>query len=1019
VCGICGIFNPDGLSGEAARHVRQMAAAIIHRGPDDEGFLEDLRAVLGVRRLSIVDIAGGHQPIASENGRVHVAYNGEIYNFLELRKELEGRGHIFSTSSDTEVVVHAYEEEGPAALARLNGIFALALWDSERRRLLLARDPLGVKPLYYCLSGKTVAFASEIKALLTLPWISRQVDQEALHLYLSFRFVPSPWTLFQGIRKLSPGEYLLFEPDRAPARVSYSPAPRDVQATLREPDLLDAFRAHLREAVRRQLMGDVPVGVLLSGGMDSASILALAAEHSSHPVRAYTVGFEDDPDLDEVDDARITARHFGAAFESMKISTRAYRERFAASAYSLDEPLATPSVVPFDALCRIAGRGNKVVLSGQGADEPFGGYLRHRGERLASSPLGRFLAGPARLASAMRPSSEPLERASRTLRVADPVLRFVETLALFPSSEVRRLLLSPSEGPAPEEALRPTARQAENLDPLAQFLYLDARFGLSDDLLLYTDKISMASSLEVRVPFLDLELLRFVESIPANVRVQVMRPKSFLKRALAPLVPDVVLRRKKQNFAPPESAWLTSSEQGPNPRWLLEPESAARRYLQISEMERLLKEHESGLRDRRRQLFALLAFEVWHRTFIEPALSSRPAGSPVPREAGDSTAPVQPVAVPGAAPASRESRPIQVTHFGPGPSGPGGMSSVLRDYSDLRLEEAEFRFVTTFHPDYFLHSIAPFLRAAWRIATSSRRRMDIAHFHLSKGGSFVREGLLVLLARARRFPIIVSIHSGAFMEFQEEHPAMVRRILTRADHVLVLSRTVQEQVRRLTGSDAVSVLPNIVVPAPVGLAPGACRPGVLFAGDVCAEKGVDVLLDSWERITGRMPGAELVIAGPQRGLAPRPVRGVTWLGPVPRRRVLELLAQSRVAVLPSRSEGMPLFALEAMAAGRPLVATNVGTLPELILDSGTLVPVGDARALAEALLLYLRNPHEANRAGAAGRIRVQAEFGPERATEVLLSIYSRLAPKDRPGTREVPEPAGIPARSRAGEGRDA
>ncbi len=1019
MCGICGLFNADALPGEAPRLVREMAAAIAHRGPDDEGFLEDPRAALGVRRLSIVDIAGGHQPIGSEDGRIQVAYNGEIYNFRELRQRLEARGHSFRTATDTEVVVHAYEDEGPAALARLNGIFALAIWDSGPGRLLLARDPLGVKPLYYARNGGTLAFASEAKALLTLPWISREVDPEALRLYLSFRFVPSPRTLFRGIRKLGPGEHLLVQGDREPVIASYVPQPRDAERGMSEHELLAEFRSQLTAAVRRQLMGDVPVGVLLSSGMDSAAMLGLAATHSSHPVQAYTVGFEDAPDLDEVDEAAFTARLFGAAHESVRISTRAYREGLTSAAYSLDEPVATPSVAPFDALCRLASRRNKVVLSGQGADEPFGGYLRHRGEKLASSPLGRLLAGPTRIASALRPASEPLERAARTFRAADPMVRFAETLALFPAREVDQLLLSPAGGPSPAEALRATAAQAENLDPLGRFLYLDARFGLSDDLLLYTDKISMASSLEVRVPFLDLDLLRFVESIPASLRVRLMRPKSFLKEALAPLVPAEILRRRKRNFSPPESAWLASRETGPNPRWLLEPSSASLRYLRRSEIERLLREHESGQRDRHRQLFALLAFEVWHRTFIEPIAPSGPARRPAPgrREGPSATgvAPESSAAVPFRPPA----RAIAVTHFGPGPSGPGGMSSALRSYSQLDLPGVAFRFEMTYHPDFLLHSIAPFLRAAGRLATNPRSRIGIAHFHLSKGGSFLREGLLLLLARLRRLPVVVSLHSGAFPDFQARHRVLVKAILSRSDQVLVLSRSIQEQVRPLLKGGAVSVLPNIVVPRPARLAPGACRPRVLFAGDVCAEKGVDTLVEAWKRISGRMPEAELLIAGPFRGLAPQPVTGIRWLGPIPQQQVLDLLGESRVATLPSRSEGMPMFALEAMAAGRPLVATPVGTLSELVHDNGSLVPVGDSRALGEGLLLYLRDPHEANRAGAAGRSRIESEFSPALAVALLGEIYSGLAGVEPAPSPQAAGPPGLPAGSGAGEGRNA
>jgi asparagine synthase (glutamine-hydrolysing) len=597
-----------------------MAAALRHRGPDDEGFFADTHAVLGARRLSIVDVAGGRQPIASEDGSVQAVCNGEIYNFHEERARLEAAGHRFRSGSDSEVVVHAYEEEGVASFARLNGIFAVAVWDAARQRLVLARDPLGVKPLYYTWDGATLAFASEIKALLMLPGARRAVDAEALDLYLAFRFVPSPRTLFQGVLKVGPGEILELDAGTEPRLSCYAPPPPTPDPRPSSAEWVERLTLEVRAAVRRQMMGDVPLGVLLSGGTDSAAILAYATEAAGAPLHAYTVGFDGDPALDEILAAAATAVALGAVHRHRRLTFADHRRRLLTAVRALDEPIGTTSIAAFDLLCSLAGGERKAVLSGQGADEPFGGYRRHAAEKLAGGRLGRLLALPAAVASGMRPGSDALERAARVAAAGGENERFAETLALFPRAERARLQRRSETDSAPPAELTALAARAAHLDPLGRFLYLDSRFGLADDLLLYADKIGMASSLEVRVPFLDLELLRFVETIPAPLRVSTIRPKRLLKRAIAGVVPAEVRVRPKRNFSPPHQAWLAPAADGPCADWLLDRDAAVAEYLDREEIARLLREQREGRRDRRRQLFALLAFEIWHRTFIDGRL---------------------------------------------------------------------------------------------------------------------------------------------------------------------------------------------------------------------------------------------------------------------------------------------------------------------------------------------------------------------------------------------------------------
>jgi asparagine synthase (glutamine-hydrolysing) len=618
MCGISGFVSVRELTPEARQSVVDMTRRLTHRGPDDEGFFFDRFAGLGSRRLSIVDIVGGRQPISSEDGTLQVVYNGEIYNHRSLRDRLEKRGHRFKTSSDTEVLVHAYEEHGREMLQSLNGMFALAIWDSVRRTLLLARDPLGVKPLYYAEHGAHLVFASEIKALFSLPFLSREMDEESFELFLAYRFVPSPRTIFRGIRKLGPGELLSRDADGDLEVRRYAPAPPLPDRKRQEEEWIEDLMPALRAATRRQMMGEVPVGVLLSGGIDSAAILAFAAETVSEPLRAYTVGFAGANQEDEVVAAAETARHFGVEHLHVTLSAADYQRCLLPVAWHLDEPLATSSVAPYDALCRLAARQHKVVVCGQGADEPFGGYGRHRVEKMASGPFRRGLSGLFQCASLARPGSQALERSSRIFGTSAPHERFVETFALFPSGQRRLLTGRAARDELVSQAIRPLLDQTEHLDSLDRFLYIDSRFSLADDLLMYGDKIAMASSLEVRVPFLDLELLRLVESIPARLRVGMLTPKRLLRRALAKTLPRSIIQRPKRNFAPPDVTWMDSSAGGPSLKWLLEERSAVSRHCRPEQVMRLYHEQINGRRDWRRQLFALLAFELWHRTYMEP-----------------------------------------------------------------------------------------------------------------------------------------------------------------------------------------------------------------------------------------------------------------------------------------------------------------------------------------------------------------------------------------------------------------
>jgi len=595
---------------------------MIHRGPDDEGFYFDGPLGLGMQRLSIIDLASGAQPISNETSTVWIVFNGEIYNFPDLRHELEAKGHVFYTRSDTEVIVHAYEEWGDDCVLHLNGIFGFAIWDQPGQRLLLARDHYGVKPLYYYDDGKRLLWGSEIKSILTDPSVPRVVDTNALDLFLTFRFVPSPFTMFDRIRKLPPGHRLIADIDGCRVERYGHPRPQ-VDNTLSEQDYLVLLRELLEAAVQRQMISDVPVGALLSGGIDSAVVVALMSELTDHPVRTFTVGFKDGSDVNELDEARATATHFKTEHHEILLDSLDYQDFLQKAIWHLEEPIGTTSTLPMYFVCQLARQHVTVVLTGQGADEPLAGYHRYYGERYGY--FYRWLPHILReqvvrpLVETL-PRQERIKRAVHSLGTGDVSERFVQVYAAF-MEEMKSALWRPEQRPA---ANNPQAvdivnywRQGvDHLDPLLQMAYVDARLSLSDDLLMYGDKMSMANSIEARVPFLDLEYMAVAESLPAPLRIRGWTRKYIHKKAIAKWLPEWIIDRAKRGFETPIDRWFRSELSGYVRDTLLAPESACRVYFKPDALDSLISDHVSGRQDNRRQLFSLLIFELWHRQFI-------------------------------------------------------------------------------------------------------------------------------------------------------------------------------------------------------------------------------------------------------------------------------------------------------------------------------------------------------------------------------------------------------------------
>jgi asparagine synthase (glutamine-hydrolysing) len=622
MCGICGTFSYSDAQPANDQLVRAMAARMSHRGPDDEGFHFDRSTGLGFRRLSIIDVEGGHQPIGNEDGTVCVTLNGEIYNYRELRAELEHHGHVFGTRTDTEVIVHGYEEWGDDCVTHFNGMFGLAVWDARRERLLLARDHFGVKPLYYFGDEVRLSWASEIKALLADPSIPREVDHEALDLFLSFRFVPSPSTLLRGVRKLAPGHRLVADRSGYKVERYWRPRPQ-VDERLTEADYVAILQERLEAAVRRQMMSDVPIGALLSGGLDSAVVVAIMSQCSDQPVRTFSVGFTDGGALNELPDAQRTAALFGTEHHGLALASTDFVEGLARAVWYLEEPISSVAPLSMYLVCRLAREHVKVVLTGQGADEPFCGYHRYLGERYGAAYRRVPVVLRQRLIEPLvqsLPRGERLKRAAACLNSEDVVERFTAVYAVF-GQALRAKLWRPSERPRGFEHLAPEVvgywRQGvEDLDPLVQMSFVDARLSLSDDFLIYGDKMAMAASVEARVPFLDLDMMAAAEALPPALRIRRWRRKYIYRKVVTKWLPKEILARPKRGFDAPTDQWFRHDLADFVGRTLLSDSSACPVYFNPDVIRGLLRDHVSGRHDHRRQLYNLLVFETWHRQFI-------------------------------------------------------------------------------------------------------------------------------------------------------------------------------------------------------------------------------------------------------------------------------------------------------------------------------------------------------------------------------------------------------------------
>jgi asparagine synthase (glutamine-hydrolysing) len=644
MCGIAGIVSRDGRTPVDAARLARMREVLHHRGPDGDGAWVDGPIALGHRRLAIIDVAGGHQPMANEDESVWITFNGEIYNHRELRPELERRGHLYRTQCDTETIVHLYEEAGEAVVGRLHGMFAFAIWDRPRRRLLLARDRLGIKPLYYAWTDRELLFASEIKAILAAGGIRPSFNTAVLDELLATRYVSGEDTCFSGVRKLMPGFTLTWSPDKEAETRRYwqipAPAP-EAAASLEKSGR--QLRQSLTAAVERHLMSDVPIGLFLSGGLDSSALAAIASPLMKEPLRTFAVGFAD-PEANELPYARLVAQHLGTEHREVLVSPTEYFGELPHLIWQEDEPIAFSSSVPLYFVSALASDHVKVVLTGEGADELFLGYNRYRvtlwNERCSRAYCAAL---PAVMRRGVRAVLRQLPRAarryaSRTFLEMEPGLRpaFFDNFATFPDGLRADLLgRDMATGRDPFEVGLSCYEQASGhlLDRLSR---VDLQTYLHE-LLMKQDQMSMAASIESRVPFLDDAIVESVAAMPSSLKTRGWQTKAVLRAAVHDLLPPAVMSRRKMGFPVPVGRWLRHRFWPFVEEFVLGPRAIARGFFEPDAVRRLAHAHRTGSADHGDRLWLLMNLEMWQRIFCE---GERPADvlQPVWRQTGVSHA---------------------------------------------------------------------------------------------------------------------------------------------------------------------------------------------------------------------------------------------------------------------------------------------------------------------------------------------------------------------------------------------
>jgi len=1025
MCGIAGIVGSKDDHTIDYAAVRRMCDSMVHRGPDEEGIFVRDGAGLGMRRLSIIDLAGGHQPIFNEDRSAWIVFNGEIYNFPDLRPELESCGHKFSTDSDTETILHLYEDLGADCVQKLRGMFAFALFDERRRSLLLARDRLGKKPLHYALHKGRLYFGSEIKAILTAAPELADVDRQALLQYMYLGYIPGPATAFTSIRKLPPGHLLQFQSGNLQMR-QYWDVPRyDTHVPRSEQECLEELEYRLAEAVRIRLISDVPLGALLSGGTDSSTVVALMARASSKPVKTFSIGFKH-ADFNESHYARMVAEKFGTEHQELILDPDVVGtvEKLTRS---LEEPFGDSSMLPTYYVSCLARQHVTVALSGDGGDELFAGYDRYRIQERRRI----FEHVPAALWRQYREHVFPLLPRNITGRkfsysVSLPWKeRYADSMCFMPALERDVPLLSPEfsalarNGADPQQILLQYFDQAPATDPISQMLYVDMKTYLVEDILTKVDRMSMLTSLEVRVPILDHLFVEWVAALPVEYKLRGGKQKYILRQLAERVgIPAEVIYRRKQGFALPLKHWMRNELKDLIQTALLEPRTLQRGFFDPRGVRHLMDEHFSGRRDYSGQIWQLLMFELWHRNFLETLKQTGTPTDSVQLTAILSKAPTSPAITASATRQTSEGSHgvfLMINSFETG--GTERQFAALAqglDRHDFQLhlgciqEKGALRALFADVPRFGLGGSLYGIQS-WRSRARLSRHLKDNHIKIAHAFDFYTNLTLIPAARLAGVPVVI----GSLRQIGDLLSPAKRRaqnaVFRLCDIVVCNSRAAASQLARHGFPERkIAVIGNALHPeafaeAIPALPRTAGTPRVGMIARMNAEyKNHDLFLRAAAYVLSQVPHAEFILAGDG------PLRSVfenqaATLGIAHRVRFLGdctdvsgLLASLDVSVNASSSESLSNVILESMAAGVAVVATDVGGNSELIsTDTGVLVPHLAEKPLADAIIQLLRDSGLRAKLGQNARQFARDNFALEKISREYKSLYIALLDRRR------------------------
>ena len=1045
MCGIAGIFSLKDRPVELGE-VKSMCAAIVSRGPDDEGYYINGNIGIGMRRLSIIDLDSGHQPVGNEDGSVQVVLNGEIYNYRELRKSLQAKGHRFSTESDTEVIVHLYEEYGDDCVQQLRGMFAFALWDNRKKTLLVVRDRLGIKPLYYGVFAGRLLFASELKALLQLPDIDRDMNWNSVGHVFTFLSSPHDESVIRGVHKLEPGHLLTVGVDQDLKTRSYWDVEFKPDYGKSQQDFAGNLRELLGESVRLRMISDVPLGAFLSGGIDSSAVVATMAQLSSTPIKTFSIGFSE-KEFNEAGYAREIADHFATDHHELILEPNVI-DLLDDLAWHLDEPFGDSSAIPTYMVSKLAAEHVKVVLSGDGGDELFGGYSKY----LVEQKEQRYRYIPAAIRHMMGAVGGHMQEGMKGrnfLRhiALDGGARYMDANSMFRRDELSGLFSAETAQKVMAEDVwreRIDFLESQDNDWLSNIQYMDIKNYLPLDILTKVDRMSMANSLEARVPLLDHKLVEFAATIPAEMRIHKGITKYIFKEAMRGILPDNIIDRKKQGFAIPLGSWFRGELDSYVRDLLLSEKSRGRGFFNTAYIENMLTLHKRG-RPLDLQLWTLLSFELWCKRFLDQPVSAKVLNFSRPVKENAEKVTEQEIQTmknkTGKAERVRLLKVVNTFETG-GTEGQvmnlmrkldldmfdlkvaclENKGSLVQEYEKRGIPISEFKIKKLYSPATFIQifKMAAFMR---------ENRIQVLHCY-----NFYAMIIAIPAAKLAGVPVIITSIRDRGIYLSKAKKIMQKWVCKMADNILVNADSIQHWLlEEGYSAGKIQVIKNGIdlslyeagsentIRKEFGI-PEAAKIVVMIAR-LNYMKGVEDFIRAAKTVNHYHPKTYfLIIGSPSIECLHVDESGNSeyenWNRLIKRSNMQEkiiftgnrpdipaFLAQASISVLPSHSEGLSNTLLESMAAGVPIVTTNTGGNPELVIDgvNGLLVPVRNPRELAKAVNRILGDNQLAEKFGRASLSRAKQEHSLVNMVSKTAALYNnRLHTRIKSGILNCP-----------------